>query len=288
MLSICIPIYNFNCTALLNDLIVQSENLGVPVEICCIDDASTHHTETNQAFIRDTSIKYEALKKNIGRSKIRNRLAKRSQFPNLLYLDCDVEIGSAFLNNYKDYLDQNRVVYGGTSYPLEKPENSTLLLHYQVGQTKESLSQRERERSPYLTFKTNNFLTPRSLILKYPLDESVSGYGHEDTLWAFTLKELEIPILHIQNPIIHQGLESSQILIGKIESSLDNLIKLHKAGKHIPVKVFEVYQHYRPFFKLIAKSGLPGRLRNKLISRRASLRSLDWYKLMYLAQNDVS
>ena len=157
-----------------------------------------------------------------------------------------------------------------------------------MGHKRESLSLSWRLQAPYLTFKTNNFVTPKNLLLRCPFDESVIGYGHEDTVWAYTLKSSGIPMMHIDNPIVHQGLETDHVLLRKIENALDNLLSLKMRGIHIPVRVLVTYHRYKHIFKLISKLGISTCLRNRLIDHKASLLTLDLYKLMYLAEKNVS
>lgn len=286
MLSICIPIFNFDVRTLLTDLLNQSEIAGIPIEICCLDDGSSEFVEKNQSFIRETPIKYQYLKQNIGRASIRNKLAQFAQGEVLLYLDCDVQISPGYLEKYFPYLSSNKVVYGGTTYHEEISIDPKFQLHYLVGHKKESVPSVQRKQDPYLTFKTNNFLVPRPILLQYPFDETITQYGHEDTLWAFDLSAHSIPILHIDNPITHLGLETNEDLVSKIEKSLLNLLKLRNTGKALPVKVFKYYQKYRALLKLMSSNKLASFLRKKLLSGKSTLRILDLYKLIFLTIND--
>ena len=282
MLSICIPIYNCNCVKLLEDLLSQMEALKIDSELICIDDGSHQFKELNETYVSNKSINYTALKKNIGRSKIRNLFVSKACFEYMLFLDCDVKITSHFLENYIIHFKKD-VVYGGTSYSAKIPEDKNQFLHYKYGHQKESIKLEKRERHPYQTFKTNNFLTPKSYLQKYPFDIRLNQYGHEDSLWAFTLKENAVQIIHIDNPIIHQGLEVNTVLLRKIEQSLENLHYLNKDNLSLPLRVNTIYNNYRPFWKFFSSNFTRRLLKNNILGRHPSLSLLDVYKLLYLA-----
>ena len=88
MLSVCIPVYNFNVTSLVEELSKQVRNLEVQVEIIIIDDCSLEafRQVNEKACSRETYIK---LSENIGRSKIRNLFLEHAANEYLLFLDCD-------------------------------------------------------------------------------------------------------------------------------------------------------------------------------------------------------
>ena len=48
MLSICIPIYNRDCTVLVRELLQQSEDCNVDIEIIAFDDASNDLIKKNE------------------------------------------------------------------------------------------------------------------------------------------------------------------------------------------------------------------------------------------------
>ncbi|WAC03341.1 glycosyltransferase [Lacinutrix neustonica] len=87
-LSVCIPVYNFNCIATVIDLCKQIESLSIPAEVLVIDDASP--VELNAiAHFKHALYSYEKLNKNVGRAKIRNLLAKKATYYHVLFLDGD-------------------------------------------------------------------------------------------------------------------------------------------------------------------------------------------------------
>ena len=88
MVSVLIPIYNTDVRAFVKQLILQLEKNQLDGEIQCLDDGS------NEEFIilnREISnlkfVRYKELNLNIGRSRIRNLLAKTAKFQWLLFAD---------------------------------------------------------------------------------------------------------------------------------------------------------------------------------------------------------
>jgi len=104
-LSILIPCYNWNVYRLILDLSIQcqKEYNSSLYEIICIEDGSVNLFENNK-ISNLKNVKYEILSNNIGRSAIRNLLAKKAKFEWLLFIDCDSEILTKdFVKKYKTY-----------------------------------------------------------------------------------------------------------------------------------------------------------------------------------------
>ena len=60
-------------------------------------------------------------------------------------------------------------------------------------------------------------------MLRYPLDERFRHYGYEDVLWGKTLKDNNIWIEHINNPLSFEKFESNTSFISKTEEGLMTL-----------------------------------------------------------------
>jgi glycosyltransferase involved in cell wall biosynthesis len=115
MLSILIPIYNFNAVPLVKELQKQCMECDLEFEIC-IDDCSTLHQQENQAISSIEKCSFRVLHENIGRSKIRNLLAAEASYKWLLFLDCDIyPEKSLFISNYANQIKQSQseAIYGG-------------------------------------------------------------------------------------------------------------------------------------------------------------------------------
>lgn len=226
MISVCIPVYNFDINPLVNALYEEINAHNLSCEIVLIDDCSD---EEFRKLNKDanTKVKHIQLAENIGRSKIRNLFLKYVTNDYLLFLDCDSLIVSKdFLRSYVLAIEKDaNVVCGGRVYPETRPERSKLL-RWKYGIKKESKKAAERKRNPNKSFMTNNFLIKKSLFEKIQFDERLTEYGHEDTLFGIELKKAGITIEHIENPILNGDLETNPVFLQKSEKALDNLIVL--------------------------------------------------------------
>mgnify|MGYP000465830659 CR=1 FL=1 len=75
-------------------------------------------------------------------------------------------------------------------------------------------------------------LISKSLFQQLKFNESISEYGHEDTLFGIELQTKNIPINHILNPVVHLGLENEAIFLNKQEKAIQNLVLLLKQEKY--------------------------------------------------------
>ena len=225
MISICIPVYNFNITSLLNELCRQVQLLTIPVEIIIIDDHSTSFKEVNKKAAANWI--YVELTENIGRSKIRNLFPVYSKYEHLLFLDCDsLIIKDDFLQTYLEILkDRPEVVVGGRVYDKNKPDRNKML-RWKYGTLRESKTASIRSRHPNESFMTNNFLIKKEILEEIRFDERLLNYGHEDTLYGFSLKKKNIPILHIENPVLNGDIETNVEYLEKTNEGVKNLIRI--------------------------------------------------------------
>ncbi len=248
MISILIPVYNYDVTKLVKELHHQAVAANIVFEIILLDDCSSKYKATNSILQKFEHIHYQELKENIGRSRIRNRLAEIAKYENLIFLDCDSELSHAdFVLNYYSQSAQN-IVCGGTLYAQKAPSDKKYF-HWYYGKMREALSLEQRKENPNRSFKTNNFMIKKSIFEKIKFDENLKKYGHEDTLFGYELKKNGIEITHIQNPVIHAGLEDYDVFIAKTKNSLENLIYLLKT-KQNEKKLFEDIRVLNYFFPL--------------------------------------
>ena len=287
MLSILIPIYNFDATDLVQQLSTQASTLGQPYEILVYDDASEPAWQkTNASLAALEGVSYIALTENLGRAKIRNHLARAANYDHLLFMDCDSGIlKSDFLKTYMNLLPFEGVLAGGRSYAQDQPSDPSYTLHWLYGHKKESRTLAERKAAPAKYFHSNNFIVSKSIIQATPFDEAIRDYGYEDLAWAVALEAKGISVSHIDNAVFHLGLEDADTFLGKTCKAIDNLIALEKSGVDIStnlqsfagkvdlVKMRPIVQGY---YKWKEKSILAN-----LASDSPKLSNLDLYKLNY-------
>lgn len=291
MLSILIPVYNYNITSLVEEIHEQITKLNIAFEIRCYDDGSTNQTiiDANISINNLENTTYLIFKKNIGRSAIRNLLAKEASFEWLLFLDADVfPKNSNFISKYLTSIKPtSEIIYGGILYAKEKPY-STHLLRWFYGNQREALSSKKRNKNPYISFLTLNFLIKKSMFSSVSFNENIPNLRHEDTLFSYNLKLKNIKVDHIENPTYHLGLEDSELFFKKSMQSVDALYLLLKQGL-IPknyTKITRIFFKlkrfgfhyvlaliYRPFEKYFKEN---------LLSRKPSLFIFDFCRLSYL------
>lgn len=228
MLSILIPVYNFIVLDLVADLHRQCQKAGCVFEIICLDDGSQNTIkEKNANLLSISNVKYIELNQNIGRAAIRNRLSEIAEYPYLLFLDVDSKVvRKDYIQTYLKLLDPSVLLYGGRSYDDQPPEDQQFLLHWTFGSAREMSSPKDRNQAPYESFMTNNFLIHRDIFQSIRFNESISDYGHEDTLFGLELQKKSIPIVHLDNPLEHIGLESCDIFLNKQQLAIQNLQRL--------------------------------------------------------------
>jgi len=287
LISICIPIYNFNVVDLIVTIINQGEESKKQFEIICIDDGSNKETlELNAEINSHKSVNYQILKKNIGRSKIRNLFLENANYENLLFIDCDCSIQSEnFLEKYFEQLN-NQVVYGGRKHHDNPPKNENKKLRWLYGIKKEDQNFNYRVKNPYHCFRSNNFLIKRTILSQIRFNEKIKTYGHEDTLLSLELKNNKVAIFQINNPVFHEGIEDTSIFLEKTKSAIKNLVLLEKNIQDTSsiklIKTYNLIDKLKltwlifPLSKTISKI-----LERQLLSSKPSLIIFDLYKLIY-------
>lgn len=286
MISICIPLYNFDAIGLISELQQQIKRCEVPCELILIDDYSQEEYRKVYRSISGTH-QYIELPQNVGRAKIRNLFLEYSNQPYLLFLDCDSIIQNPdFLKNYIQIIAENPdIVCGGRVYPSEKPDQEHLL-RWKYGIERESKTCSERQKDPNRSFMTNNFLIKKELFQDIQFDERLTQYGHEDTLFGLELAKRGITITHIENPVLNGDIETNEEFLKKTEDGIENLVKILEFTQHDPkikenitlLKTFSQIQWAKPILKPIFKLINP--IIRKWLSKRGSSVSLfNLYKL---------
>ena len=225
MLSILIPTYNYDCTRLVRDLQRQAEQTGIDYEIIVADDASPQ--QECRERVREINAwphcRLIELEKNLGRARIRNRLADEARFEWLLFMDSDAEvISDSFIVDYLKHTDAD-VVCGGLCHAdaLPSPEVSLRYAYEKRADKKRAACYRSQH--PYAQFITFCFMVRSSLFQSIRFDESITEYGHEDTLLGVELERCKADIRHIDNPMRQGGIETNAEFIEKTRAALRNL-----------------------------------------------------------------
>ncbi len=285
MLSILIPTKDYNCRVLVEELSRQCEKLAVPCEILIGEDGSTNEgLEQNRAMSYLPFCRIIEYKVNLGRARVRNRLAEEAQYENLIFIDSDaiVERGD-FLSVYLKALQDNDIVCGGLYHPVFIPSPDCTLRYKYEKDADRKRPASVRRKHPYNDFSTFNFAIKRNLFLSIRFDENIKEYGYEDTLFGHRIKEKGLAITHIDNPLLHTGLESNKQYLSKIELSLKTLYNIREDINTTPL--LAAYRRVRCVRMLPFAAWLWRRtqnlLRSNLMGENPSLFLFKLYKLGY-------
>ncbi|MFN0048173.1 MAG: glycosyltransferase [Cytophagales bacterium] len=288
-LSILIPVYNFGVEKLVADLHSQLQKLMIAFEIRLYDDASTENFKAlNKAVEKYKGIIYRELPQNLGRSKIRNLLAKDAEYENLLFLDCDNEIiAGDYIQNYLDFGNELKVLVGGNAYYSQKPVEPKYRLHWLVGKKREEKRANVRNQNPFASFTLNNMLIKKSIYLAILLDESIKTYGHEDTKFGYGLQTKNIKVLHIDNPTYHIGLSENKDFLFKTKQAVNVLFEMvNKEGIGNQTGLYSTYSLLNKYklapICLFILNFLDRPIVKNLLSATPNLLLFDLYKLMIL------
>ena len=288
MLSILIPIYKYNVVPFIEELQQSAVAAKVPFELRVYDDASgAEWNSINQEIGNLEGIIYRQFENNLGRSAMRNQLAKDAKFDNLLFIDGDSGIDSpSYVSDIIKLLDTDQVIVGRTLYREHPPKDQSQYLRWLFGQHRESIAANIRQANPYQSFKTHHFAIKKKHFIDFKFNEQLKEYGHEDTLFGYELKNRFIPVLHVDYGLYHEGLEAAEIFIKKTDQAIKNLLLINQKGLVIDTKLWRTYQKLvrlpgiklcLPVFKFIHKVCLI-----KLKSSKPNLFSFDLYKLSKL------
>jgi glycosyltransferase involved in cell wall biosynthesis len=199
-------------------------------EIIIGDDGSSEEYKKKYQSLTGDKVRIVSSEKNIGRASIRNRLIMEASGDFLLFIDADTMIrGTAetYLHKWLEYLDYARVISGGILYQDSPPGDPDKILRWKYGRKKEQKKAAERNKHPYSSFSTFNVLIDKSIFSKFRFYEELKQYGHEDTLLSYQLKKAGIGIYHIDNGLVHEGLETNKEFLKKTKDSIENLSKLY-------------------------------------------------------------
>ncbi|MDD2635582.1 MAG: glycosyltransferase [Bacteroidales bacterium] len=292
MLSICIPIYNYKVSELVTQIYKQCLKTSIDFEILILEDGSDRNcVKINAKSIPlQKEIKHIVNNHNSGRSAVRNQLAQTAKYEKILFLDCDSKIiDDDFLINYINSCESD-VVCGGTAYfHNQYVKSQSLRLKY--GLKREMTSAAIRNKIPNKSFTTNNFLISKNIFSQIKFREFLKDYGHEDSLFGFELKQNNYIIHHIDNPVLHCGIEDNDVFLTKTCKAIENLVLISNNPKVNSsfinevklVKTYYTIKKTRLVFLInLLFTMFEKQIKNHLIkSGNPSLFWFDFYKLAY-------
>ncbi|MEE1898995.1 glycosyltransferase family 2 protein [Flavobacterium rakeshii] len=288
MLSVLIPVYNYDITNLLQVLHKQCINAGIPFEIVVIDDKSdTFYVEKNKTVAAQLNFKFIKNEVNLGRTQSRKLLAQAALYDKLLFLDADVlPVTNDFIATYIKVINKAAVILGGIAYKTEPKEPNTVL-RLKYGIEREAKSAQIRSLNPYGNILSANLLIDKHVFLENNFSGETNLYGL-DIYFAYNLYIKQVTTLHINNPVYHIGLESNEIFFQKslnaVKSRKD--ILLRKKGIENINSLLKHYKKLKKYrlttlvafgFKIVEPI-----LKRKILNSNPNLFYLDLYRLGYI------
>jgi glycosyltransferase involved in cell wall biosynthesis len=229
-ISLLIPVFDYDIVVLVHSM--KNALLKVP-ELCEIligDDGSSPEFREKYCSLEGDGVRVISAEKNIGRAAIRNRLAFEAKGDYLLFIDADTMVpgtAEAYISKYVPAMALAKVVCGGIIYPDSPPGDPDKLLRWKYGKWREQKKASKRNKHPHAGFSTFNVLIEKAVFSRIRFNEELKQYGHEDTLLSYQLKKAGIDILHIDNGLVHEGLESNTDFLDKTKLGVENLSKLY-------------------------------------------------------------
>lgn len=290
MLSVLIPVFHWDPTHLVRDLQQQLDQSGLAYEIIVSDDTPSAVKPEYQADLESRpEITCTFRETSLGRSANRNRLAGMARYPYLLFIDGDAGIAHPdFISRYLSHLDPGKLLAGGTLYPDCIPDDPAMHLRWKFGKAREQKTARVRQKNPWRSFSTFNFVVPAEVFKKIRFNEEITGYGHEDTFFGFQLRNEGVPVVHLDNGLCHLGIEPADRFLMKVRESVQNLYELQKTGALPPDLIQDI--HLLKKYRTIRLTGTKGlirllfrvfndRMEKRLNQPNPPLLLLDLYKL---------
>lgn len=289
MLSILIPVYNYNVFPLVLELKKQADTIGIEYEILVQDDLSQGFIPENAHINSLENCSFAINTENLGRGKNINLLCSKSKYNYVLIMEADaLPENKSYLKNYIETLSRSNpdVIFGGVKYPDAIPAKEKLL-RWKYGINRETKSLQQRFKSQYDFVFTWNLLLKKDLLLQFPFPEFIQEYGYEDAVFIENLRLNSVPVTHIENFLIHYNNEDSIDFIKKSERAVSNLHGLIQADKIDPKNIRLTH-----LYVILKKMNLIGivkviykkrkeRILTTLTSENPNLYLLDFYKLGY-------
>jgi glycosyltransferase involved in cell wall biosynthesis len=290
-ISMLIPVYNYDIVAFVHSMKGAFGKVPEFHEILIGDDGSSPEYREKYNSLVEEGVRVISSDKNIGRAAIRNRLALEASGDYLIFVDADVMLpGTAegYLLKWLPFISQSDVLCGGILYHDSPPGDPDKLLRWKYGKNREQLKAAERNKNPHASFSTFNVLISKSVFSKLRFNEELKQYGHEDTLLGYQLNKAGIGILHIDNGLMHEGLETNKDFLSKTKLGIENLSMLYdnvtdKKAFSETLRILRLYERLS-FFRLTRIfAGLFIRFRERmeirLDSSQISLRLFGFYKI---------
>jgi len=258
VLSVLIPFFRDDPCALLTALDREAPTLHGSLEIVVLDDGSGD--DDLAARVGETvaglrlPARFVRLSANVGRSQGRNRLTRHAQGGVFLFLDSDMRPDDdRFLQTWAEVVARHDppVAFGGFSLK-QASRSREFAVHRALAARSDCVAYTDRARQPEKYVYTSNLLVRRDAFHAEAFDADFQGWGWEDVEWAMRIAR-RWPVLHVDNPATHLGLDTVERLAAKYEQSVGNFARV--VARH--PEVVGGYPSYRAARMLKKAPALP-------------------------------
>lgn len=267
-LSVLTPFLRDDPSILLADLDAEAAAVNGAVELVLLDDGTGDDAMTarlaEQIRASALPVRLISLADNLGRAGGRNALAAAGRGDSLLFLDSDMRPDNpTFLQDWLALADDQTpaVAFGGFSLK-QASDAPRFAVHRAVATRSECVPAAERRLAAEKYVYTSNLLVRRDVFESEAFDSGFTGWGWEDVEWAIRVSR-RFPIVHIDNPATHMGLDTVESLAGKYEQAAPNFARM--AERHP-----DIVATYPSFRAARALKRIPLLLRLKGLLRAAA------------------
>ena len=236
MLSVLIPTHNYNIVLLVNKLhqLLVLEN--IPFEICVFEDASTRFLKKNETITNLPYVHYKRLNHNIGRTAIRQALAKHASYSWLLFLDADVmPPNKLFIKSYLEAITthkQTPIFFGGICYTPKMPKQDNFL-RWKYGHKREAKSVKKRLNTPHVVMSLNLLIKKQNFLALNLVKTDLYGL---DNVFSYHIKKTNTTVVHLDNPVLHLGLEKNARFLKKALKAVKTTVLMEEQGLLAPAE----------------------------------------------------
>lgn len=292
-ISFLLPTYNCLCARLVETLHGQCRALaaacpGFAFEIVVADDCSTDRSvvAANSVIERLDGVRYLRLARNVGRSAIRNRLAREARYGRMVFVDGDLQVArGSFVRRYAE--TGGDVVVGGVAVGGSAGAWRSNLRYRYEKRCEAAHTAEMRQRLACREFRTTNFLVSRRAMDECRFDEHFRHYGYEDVLFGKALARSGFEIRHIDNPVLIDDFEPNVEFLGKTEEACRTLWQFRDSlrGYSSLLGCVETAVRWHVAGAAAAAFGLlGGALRRQLCGGSPSVVLYNVYRLLYLSR----
>lgn len=231
-LSVLVPFFHDDATSLIRAL--DPQIFEQPIELLFYDDGSNNNALTARMSVAVTmasgvvSLMTNTI--NHGRSAARNALFEAARGDWVLFLDADMlPARQNFLEAYLTLIEScgADILFGG--FEVEpKQDDADRDLHRALSEVSDCLSLDQRQAAGPQYVASSNLCVRRNVLAEEPFDPDFSGWGWEDSEWAARVSK-RFTLLHVDNPAIHLGLETTDTLLKRFATSGANYLRFTQA-----------------------------------------------------------